>query len=267
MGRTRPPVVAYPDCHETPDVRVGVALARAANDTALLSVTSDLDYCTSSPVRDAIEIAPDAGAEKLVIGLSGVTFLDASGIGVTVLAARSLGLERTSVVCPDRWLRSLFRLTGLDGVLTICRSREERGGRPPASHEPRLRAHHQPVRSMPAVESGWWTPGLGGKRWPEERLRAPQQLAGGDPAVYVGSRARLPRRPGCRHLVANRATSPSARFEGLVIPVTSVYEGGVSTAASGPCRPPPNKRVGRQDDDQRRQPERSPRRRKEEGRR
>ena len=130
MVRTHRPVATQPDDRETWPQGFSVTLAWSAPERAQVWVSGDLDYCTSAPLRGAVEEAVDAGARELVIDLSGVTFLDAGGIGVTVLAARRLGARRTFVVCPNRWFRGLFRLTGLDRVLTICPSRDDPRFRP-----------------------------------------------------------------------------------------------------------------------------------------
>jgi anti-anti-sigma factor len=78
-----------------------------------------VDSASTAAVRERLHAAVDGGSGPLVIDLSGVTLIDASGLGVLVgtqrLAERSnrhLSLRGT----PDR-LATLLRVTGLDRVL------------------------------------------------------------------------------------------------------------------------------------------------------
>ena len=102
-----------------------VRLVWAADRVALVVVAGEVDYFTSACLRDVVETALSAGAELMIIDLTDVTFLDASGLSVAVLAGRSLGVHQTVIVCPAPRLACIFRVTALDRVLTICETREE----------------------------------------------------------------------------------------------------------------------------------------------
>jgi len=101
-----------------------VRLVWAPGKIAVVAVAGEVDYHTSTCLRDLVELALDAGAAAMIVDLSEVTFLDASGLGVAVLAARALGAARTVIVCPDPRLVRVFRVTALDRVLTISDDRE-----------------------------------------------------------------------------------------------------------------------------------------------
>jgi len=86
----------------------------------VITVTGEVDAHTAPVVRDAVEavIAPQA---QVVVDLSGVTFLDSTGLGVFVTALKHLRETDGSldlVVTSPRVLK-VFELTGLDVVIPI----------------------------------------------------------------------------------------------------------------------------------------------------
>ena len=103
------------------DERTGALVARLdrlEGATAVVCAAGEVDYHTAALLRDVVDGALRAGAQALVIDLSEVTFLDAAGLGVAVATARTVGAERTAIVCHDALAR-LFRITALDRALTI----------------------------------------------------------------------------------------------------------------------------------------------------
>jgi anti-sigma B factor antagonist len=81
-------------------------------------LTGEIDFTSSGPIQSTLlsMILPGGGA--VVADLSGVTFLDSSGLGVLVQAHRT-AVERDNrlVVVASPPVRKLLRLTGLDSVL------------------------------------------------------------------------------------------------------------------------------------------------------
>jgi anti-sigma B factor antagonist len=81
-------------------------------------LSGEIDFTSSGAVQSTLlsMILPGGGA--VVADLSGVTFLDSSGLGVLVQAHRT-AVERdtTLVVVASPPVRKLLRLTGLDTVL------------------------------------------------------------------------------------------------------------------------------------------------------
>jgi len=84
-------------------------------------VTGEVDLATASDLRQRLEAVIDAGTGNLEIDLSGVTFLDSSGL-LVLLAARQ-GLHDTSrrltVLNPSRAVHRVFELSGLIEVLDV----------------------------------------------------------------------------------------------------------------------------------------------------
>jgi anti-sigma B factor antagonist len=81
-------------------------------------LSGEIDFTSSGAVQSTLlsMIMPGGGA--VVVDLSGVTFLDSSGLGVLVQAHRT-AVERSNqlVVVASPPVRKLLRLTGLDTVL------------------------------------------------------------------------------------------------------------------------------------------------------
>jgi anti-sigma B factor antagonist len=90
-------------------------------DVAIVSVAGDLDV-HSAPVLQA-EVAPLSRREggRLVVDLSGVEFIDSTGLGVlvgTLKHVREAAGSLDVVVSAPR-VRKVFTLTGLDVVIPL----------------------------------------------------------------------------------------------------------------------------------------------------
>jgi anti-sigma B factor antagonist len=75
-------------------------------------------------LRDRITDLVESGDHTLIVDLSGVGFLDSTGLGTLVAGhkrADEMGGQMPLVCADDRILR-LFRITGLDSVFTIHES-------------------------------------------------------------------------------------------------------------------------------------------------
>jgi anti-sigma B factor antagonist len=101
-----------------------VSTIAAMQNTSIIVLQGEIDGKTAPLVRDALAGAIDAGGKALVIDLSAVTSIDGVGLGVIVMAARSLGLGAVAVVLPYRGLVRIFRICGLDRLLEIYETRE-----------------------------------------------------------------------------------------------------------------------------------------------
>ena len=87
-----------------------------------LVVTGEVDVATSPQLRHARQAVSEAGHAPIVVDLSGLTFIDSSGLGVLVSARNALrerGSERGIVLrgLPDS-IRKVFEVTGLTGLFT-----------------------------------------------------------------------------------------------------------------------------------------------------
>jgi anti-sigma B factor antagonist len=64
--------------------------ARAMGDRTVLTVRGELDLYTAPALRDRVLAAAAEGQRRLVIDLSGVPFMDSSGLGVIVACLKRL---------------------------------------------------------------------------------------------------------------------------------------------------------------------------------
>ena len=108
----------------SPTSRLGMGIVWPAQGLAVVIPRGEIDVFTAPRFRNAVERCLNDGANALVVDLSWVSFLDASGLAVAVSAARRLGAGRTAIVCPLPRIVRVFQICGLDRVLAICASRE-----------------------------------------------------------------------------------------------------------------------------------------------
>lgn len=82
-----------------------------------------LDARGAAPARDALHAALAAGSGRLVVDLSRVELLDATGLGVLVGAHRRARLDGRELVLSDAPPRvaRLLSLTRVDRVITVER--------------------------------------------------------------------------------------------------------------------------------------------------
>lgn len=90
-------------------------------DWAVLAVTGEIDVATAPQLREALVGLVGDERSRIVVDLSGVDFLDSTGLGVLVGAlkrARSHDGELALACAQPRVLR-VFEITGLTQVFAI----------------------------------------------------------------------------------------------------------------------------------------------------
>jgi anti-sigma B factor antagonist len=95
--------------------------SRTVAGRAVLAVTGEIDVYSAPTLRDRLTDLIESGEHTVVVDLSGVEFLDSTGLGTLVAGlqrANALGGQLPLVCAQDRILR-LFRITGLDSVFTM----------------------------------------------------------------------------------------------------------------------------------------------------
>ncbi len=84
-------------------------------DSITIAVTGELDLATVDQARDALKgVPPDT---PVVLDLSGLTFIDSTGLGLIAAAAHQTAGQLT--VIPDARTRRLLDLTGMTDQLTL----------------------------------------------------------------------------------------------------------------------------------------------------
>jgi anti-sigma B factor antagonist len=90
----------------------------------LVELAGRLDGAGSGPARDALHAAIPAGSGRLVVDLSGVELIDATGLGVLVGSHRRARLAGRRLVLRDASPRAarILRLTRVDRVIETERA-------------------------------------------------------------------------------------------------------------------------------------------------
>jgi anti-anti-sigma factor len=88
---------------------------------ALVAVTGEIDVATAPDLGRTLSELVEEGRNELTVDLAGVAFIDASGIGTLVGAARRARLAGGSVILrtPSGAVRRMLVLAGLDGSLRV----------------------------------------------------------------------------------------------------------------------------------------------------
>jgi len=100
--------------------------ARREPGYVIVAVAGEVDIATVARLRERLSVLAAAGV-PLVADLDQVSFIDATGLGALVGAAREAAAHGTSlhVVCTRPQTRRLFRVTGLDRQIPLARDLAE----------------------------------------------------------------------------------------------------------------------------------------------
>ncbi len=90
-------------------------------EVTVITVSGELDLATVPAMRGALLGAVDRRARRLVLDLSGVTFIDSVGVGAVLHAKRRLGADGAVavVLAPDSYARVILDVVGADRVLPV----------------------------------------------------------------------------------------------------------------------------------------------------
>ena len=104
-----------------------VELLRPADDVAVVEAAGELDIHTNAVFKDSLVGAIEEGATRVVVDLTGVTFIDSSALGALVGGTRrsaEVGAE-LMIVCPAGSVARVIEITGLNRAFTIYATRAE----------------------------------------------------------------------------------------------------------------------------------------------
>jgi anti-sigma B factor antagonist len=93
----------------------------SAGDVPILAVSGEVDVYSAPALKDRIGELIESGRNTLIVDLSGVAFLDSTGLGALVeaRAATTDAGGSLPLVCNQERILKLFTITGLDGVFNI----------------------------------------------------------------------------------------------------------------------------------------------------
>ena len=100
---------------------------RIGDDTHVIAVTGEIDLFTAPEFKQRMSRPIEDDVQRLIVDLSGTTFIDSSSLGVLIGARRRLKQRNGSlvVVCDNESIVKTFKITGLDGVFTLVRSLDD----------------------------------------------------------------------------------------------------------------------------------------------
>lgn len=90
-------------------------------DLTVVSPVGEIDLATQGELRSLLNDLVVAGDVHLVLDLSGVEFIDSTGIGALIGTRRRVHAFQGSLVlvCPDEAILKIFTITGLEKVFDI----------------------------------------------------------------------------------------------------------------------------------------------------
>ena len=91
-------------------------------DTVIARVTGELDHCSAPAVRRELDrLIGDPSVRRLVLDLSGMTFMDSSCIGVILGRYREMRARggRVAVRSMNPHVEKIFFLSGMNQVIDI----------------------------------------------------------------------------------------------------------------------------------------------------
>jgi anti-sigma B factor antagonist len=93
----------------------------------IVAIAGDIDYSVSSQLRTVIRNELDKKPQLMIIDLSGVPYMDSSGVAVLVeaLQAQTKGKRTLAVCCLQEKVRGIFEIARLDMVFKIYSSVDE----------------------------------------------------------------------------------------------------------------------------------------------
>jgi anti-sigma B factor antagonist len=103
---------------------VGDAVLRDAPGVA---VRGEVDMSVAEALEEALEAAIRESVGAFIVDLSGLDFIESTGLQVLLRARGLLGREdrALAVVCPHGPVRRVFELSGLSDLFALYPSREE----------------------------------------------------------------------------------------------------------------------------------------------
>ena len=102
----------------------GVFLHTQVKDVGGMKVVElegEIDLSTAAVFKETVYEVIESGHTDLVIDLSGLEFMDSTGLGVLVAALKKTTTEGGSIrlICDKRNILKVFTITGLDKVFSI----------------------------------------------------------------------------------------------------------------------------------------------------
>jgi len=96
-------------------------------ETHVIELGGEIDLYTAPEFKERMIQLIDGGKKRIVVDLSGATFIDSTTLGVLVGGVKRLRPAggALALVCTDQNITKIFEITGLDRVFSILATRDE----------------------------------------------------------------------------------------------------------------------------------------------
>ena len=103
-----------------------VSSERTGAGLGIVSLSGEVDIYTAPQFKECMLELIDTGVERLVVDMSGVTFIDSTALGVLIGGVRRVLTAggAMALVVTNRAVERVLSITGLDRVFTIHATRE-----------------------------------------------------------------------------------------------------------------------------------------------
>ncbi len=103
---------------------LGIEVDEARQPFVVVAVRGEVDIATAPKLREKLVELASQGAQKVVVDLEGVDFLDSTGLGVLVGGLKRLRSHDGDLllVCTQSRILKVFEITGLTKVFSIYES-------------------------------------------------------------------------------------------------------------------------------------------------
>ena len=99
-----------------------------SDDVFAVTVSGEVDQATVDALRAALDEAIGGGSRSLLVDLTGLEFIDSSGLGALV-SARERVIDQNGrlfgICCAEPQVRRMLEITGLDESMGLTETREE----------------------------------------------------------------------------------------------------------------------------------------------
>jgi anti-sigma B factor antagonist len=95
--------------------------------TQCIEVSGELDLYTAPRFKERAMAAIEAGKTRVIVDLTGVSFVDSTALSVLVSALKRVRAQQgfLSLVVKDYDIERVLEISGLDGLMAVHRSRDE----------------------------------------------------------------------------------------------------------------------------------------------
>lgn len=94
------------------------------DDVVIMSVSGDIDTFAAPDFKDELFRCLDSGNGRIIIDMTGSSFIDSTGLGVLVAGAKRARERELAIVCENATLGRIFAIVGLDKVFAVYNDRE-----------------------------------------------------------------------------------------------------------------------------------------------